>query len=343
MATAEQLKTLVRSYTENDDTRFYRVMLQLAATEAKKGHTTLARELKELVDEGRSGNALVKKTSGPIPIAQPRGELEGVITAAFPNSKIGDMVLTASVERSIQRVLREQRKGERLRAHGLSPRRKILLAGPPGTGKTMTAQVLAGELGLPLFTVRFEGLITRYLGETASKLRLVFEAMSRQRGVYLFDEFDAIGSHRAATNDVGEIRRILNTFLQLLEEEDSLSLIVAATNHPELLDSALFRRFDDLIRYENPDAAQAVMLMKNVLAIFDTSSVDWDYLGALAAGVSFAELRRACEDSAKDMILDDRQELDTMSIENAIQDRIGGACSTARRSSEAECDQKQKE
>jgi len=322
MATAEQLKTLVRSFTENDDARFYRVMLQLAANEAKKGHTTVARELKELVDAGRSGDMLVQKSSGPIPISQPRGELEGVITASFPRARIADMVLTQGVEKSIRRVLREQRMGERLRAHGLSPRRKILLAGPPGTGKTMTAQVLAGELALPLFTVRFEGLITRYLGETASKLRLVFDAMSKQRGVYFFDEFDAIGSHRAATNDVGEVRRILNTFLQLLEEESSLSLIVGATNHPDLLDSALFRRFDDLIRYENPDAVQAVMLMKNVLAMFDTSTVDWEHLGRLATGVSFAELQRACEDAAKEMVLDDRLSLDTMSIEHALHERV---------------------
>ena len=122
----------------------------------------------------------------------------------------------------------------------------------------MTASVLAGELGLPLFQVRLDGLITKYLGETAAKLRQIFDATSRTRGVYFFDEFDAIGSQRGIPNDVGEIRRVLNSFLQMIEQDRSLSLVVAATNHPGILDSALFRRFDDMLHYELPDTAQVV-------------------------------------------------------------------------------------
>ena len=117
----------------------------------------------------------------------------------------------------------------------------------------MSASALAGELHLPLFTIVLDGLITKFMGETAAKLRLIFEAISQTRGVYLFDEFDALGSERASGNDVGEIRRVLNSFLQFLEQDQSDSLIVAATNHPKLLDRALFRRFDDVIEFALPD------------------------------------------------------------------------------------------
>ncbi|TXD36976.1 ATP-binding protein [Lujinxingia vulgaris] len=321
MATAEQIKALIKCYAEHDDTRFYRVALQLAAEQARKGHKNVARELRQLVDEAKAQNAVVQPTRGPVPITQPRGELEGVLTASFPKARFTDMVLTPEVERSLKRLLKEHSNGERLRHHGLSPRRKILLAGPPGTGKTMTARALAGELNLPLFTVRFDGLITRYMGETAAKLRLVFDAMQKQRGVYLFDEFDAIGAQRAAQNDVGEIRRVLNSFLQFLEDDASTSLIVAATNHVEMLDQALFRRFDDTICYENPDAQLAAEMMKNFLAPFDLDEIDWDELGNLAEGMNFAEIARACEDAAKDMVMDDRAQLSTSDIRMALQER----------------------
>src|SRR5208337_5606310 len=129
--------------------------------------------------------------------------------------------------------------------------------------KTMSASALAGEFGLPLFEIRLEGLITKFMGETAAKLRLVFDAIAETRGVYFFDEFDAIGAKRTERNDVGEIRRVLNSFLQFLEQDESDSLIIAATNHPELLDPALHRRFDDVIEYALPDPDVARRILKN--------------------------------------------------------------------------------
>ncbi|MBA2661744.1 MAG: ATP-binding protein [Bradymonadaceae bacterium] len=170
------------------------------------------------------------------------------------------------------------------------------------------------------------------MGETAAKLRLVFEAMARQRGVYLFDEFDAIGSQRAATNDVGEIRRVLNSFLQLLEDEESTSLVIGATNHVEMLDHALFRRFDDVIRYENPDARHAIEMIQNYLAPFALEELDWQTLGALAEGMSFAEIRRACEDAAKDMVMEDRPHLVTADLVLALQERYNSLHHSAQSS-----------
>jgi len=154
------------------------------------------------------------------------------------------MALDPPLHSRIKRVLLEQTQRDKIRHHGFAPMRKLLLIGPPGTGKTMTAAVLAGETALPLLTIQLDALITKYMGETAAKLRMVFDAIEQTRGVYLFDEFDALGGRRAERNDVGEIRRVLNSFLQFLERDESDSLVIAATNHPELLDRALFRRFD---------------------------------------------------------------------------------------------------
>lgn len=234
MPKGDQLKRLILSHVASDDARFYRTVLQVAADEARRGHGKLAQELRDLVEEARTrGLALPAGAKRPIPIAQPRGELGELLTASYPDSKLDDMVLPDELRTGLERVLRENRNSEKLREHGLRPRRKLLLVGAPGTGKTMTARVLAGELHLPLYVVRFETLITKYMGETAAKLKLVFNAMAQVRAVFLFDEFDAIGAQRALPNDTGEIRRILNSFLQFIENDDSESVLVAATNHAE--------------------------------------------------------------------------------------------------------------
>ena len=235
MASAEQIKALLKSHIDGEDDRFFSVAMQVAAHEARLGHGKLAEELRAMIDDakGRRG------ADPPVPIGRPRGELANLLEASYPKARLGEMILNDALAEQIRRVIREQRHAGRIVEHGLSPRRKLLLTGPPGTGKTMTASVLAGELGIPLFQVRLDGLITKYMGETAAKLRQIFDATSRTRGVYFFDEFDAIGSHRGIANDVGEIRRVLNSFLQMIEQDHSHSLVVGATNHPAILDSAL--------------------------------------------------------------------------------------------------------
>jgi len=236
-------------------------------------------------------------------MAQPKGELASILAVRYPDVRLAEMVLPEALLSKLKRVIHEQRQQEHLRAHGLRPSRKLLLVGPPGVGKTMTAAALAGEVKLPLFTVVLDGLITKFMGDTAGKLRLVFDAMASTRGVYFFDEFDAIGSKRAEGNDVGEIRRVLNSFLQFLEQDDSQGLIIAATNHAELLDKALFRRFDDVIEYGLPDVALINRIFKNRLAAFDTKALVWDELSEAAMGLSPAEIVRAAENAAKSVLL----------------------------------------
>lgn len=317
MASAKQLKALLESHLEGDDDRFFSIAMQVAAHEAKCGHGKLAEELRALVDAAKRRRG----TKAPVPISRPRGELASLLEASYPKARLAEMILGTALGEQIQRVIREQRHAGRIAEHGLSPRRKLLLVGPPGTGKTMTASVLAGELGLPLLQVRLDGLLTKFMGETAAKLRQIFDATSETRGVYFFDEFDAIGSHRGLSNDVGEIRRVLNSFLQMIEQDRSHSLILAATNHVEILDSALFRRFDDVLHYELPDVAQIARLLRTRLAGTTVKRVSWTRVAEAAEGLSFAEVARAAEEVLKDALIHERGRIRETEIRAMLEER----------------------
>lgn len=232
------------------------------------------------------------------------------------------MTLTLGVRERLDRMVRQQAARGRLREHALRPGSKLLLVGPPGSGKTLTASALAGELNLPLFTIRLDAVITRFLGESATKLRAVFDQIAQMRGVYLFDEFDAIGGKRSAGNDVGEVRRILNSFLQFLEEPNATdSLIVAATNHPELLDRALIRRFDEIIEYGLPDVDGVRDIVKRRLASLASRSLNWEKIGDAAHGLSQGEVSRAVEEALREAILGDKKTVDQASLVTALDAR----------------------
>jgi len=320
MARSDQMKALLRAYAGNNAEQFLSVAMQVAADEARKGHVKLAAEIRDLIDEAKS-RARTPQLPRPIPLAQPRGELSELLSVTYPQAHLQEMVLSTAVTRKLQRVLKEQRESERLKTHSLSPRRKLLLVGPPGTGKTMTAGVLAGELRLPLFTARLDNLITKFMGESSSKLRLVFDAIRITRGVYFFDEFDSLGLQRGAQIDVAEMRRVLNTFLQAMDQDGSDSLIVAATNLGKDLDVALFRRFDDVIRYETPDDTQIDLLLRNRLSIFAAKSFDYRSLVSTARGRSHADIVRACLDAAKDAVLERHDFVTEDSVRQHLQER----------------------
>nr|VFK55323.1 MAG: ATPase family associated with various cellular activities (AAA) [Candidatus Kentron sp. TUN] len=321
MASAEQIKALLKSHVDGNDDHFFSIAMQVAAHEAKVGHGKLASELRAIVDAAKLRLGSKPHSGKSTPISQPRGELADLLETSYPKSRLSDMILDDGVEHRINRIIREQKNLAKIQAHGLAPRRKVLLVGPPGTGKTMTASVLAGELGIPLFLVRLDALITKYMGETAAKLRQVFDACANMRGIYFFDEFDAIGSHRGLTNDIGEIRRVLNSFLIMLEQDDSNSVIVAATNHPEILDHALFRRFDDAIQYGLPDHRRIVLALQSRLTNFDAGEIRWDRLAEMADGLSYAEVVRSMEDAIKEAIIRDHDTIVERDIQKALEER----------------------
>lgn len=300
MATADQLKALIRSHAEGDDDSFYSVALQVAAGEARRGNATLAQSLKTIIDERKRSPERVRR---PIPVTRPSGDLASLLSASYPDVSLDDMVLTGAIREQLERVILEQRQHDRLRRHGLAPARKLLLLGPPGTGKTLSARMLASQLRLPLLAIRLDGLITKFLGETASKLRLIFDSMSEVRGVYLFDEVDALAGERGRSNDVGEIRRVLNSFLQFLEEDDSESLLVAASNHAALLDRALYRRFDMVVRFPLPDAGVARRLITKRLGRVGVAPLSWSIVRRASIGLSHADIANAVDEAAKVCVL----------------------------------------
>lgn len=308
MSGAKQILALLRSRAEGDDEAFLSIALQVAASEARQGHRQAAEELRAEVGRVRAKSS--RGASVPIAFASPRGNVEGLLELRNPRFRLKDMVLGEGLLARINDVLRQQQRRDWLREHGKTPNRRLLFVGPPGSGKTMSAEAVAGELHLPLFLSRLDGLITRFMGETAAKLRLIFDETAKRRGVYLFDEFDAVGGHRTASNDVAEMRRVLNSFLQFMEEENSTdSVIICSTNHPSLLDRALLRRYDQVLEFDAPTPAQIRRLINAAIVPMKASRLPWKTIIETAEGLSQAEIVRATDDAVKTAILDERKEL----------------------------------
>ncbi len=308
MATADQIKSLIRTHLDRDDEKFKTTVLQIAAYEAKHGHTNLARELKSLLEKVHSTRAKVVQINNQ----------NQMLLMSNPDDRLLDLVVSEEVHNRILRILNEFTKRDKLKKYGLVNRRKILLEGDPGTGKTLTASVIASELHLPLFVVQMDKLVTKFMGETSVKLRQIFDSIENITGVYLFDEFDAIGADRSIDNEVGEMRRILNSFLQFIEQDSSESIIIAATNNQRMLDQALFRRFDDVLHYTLPSSNDVRRLFEKKLGGFASNFVPAEDLVKKALSLSHAEIARVCDDAIKHAILNDVKltQEDLMSIIN---------------------------
>lgn len=319
MTSSRQILGMIRSHAAGDDDRFLSIAEEIAGDAERAGKVKVAEELQRLLATIRADAN--KANPRVTPLAKARGELAGLIRASYPEDVLADLVLSASLERQVRRVVREHRERASLEVRGLRPRRKFLFSGPPGTGKTMTASAIAGELGLPLFTILLDGVITKFMGETASKLRLIFDAMQTTRGVYFFDEVDALATRRSSDNDIGEARRMLNSFLQFLEEENSNAIVIAATNHRTLLDPAIFRRFHGSFIYGAPSKEEARKVLRNHLLQFDRDAIDWEKVDEATGNLSHADLSSAAEDAARDAILENEGELTAELLIRALEDR----------------------
>ncbi len=311
MAKADYITSIIKSHYNNELERFTTLALQIAAHEAKLGHTSLASEIKDIIDKSKETK---QKTKSFAP------DLQGLIVENVPAVNLADMIASADIKGKIERIISEFVQRDKLRKHDLENRRKILLSGPPGTGKTLTASIIANELNLPLYTILMDKMVTKFMGETSAKLRQVFDMIGQKKGIYLFDEFDAIGGERSRDNDVGEMRRVLNSFLQFIERDNSDSLIIAITNNKALLDQALFRRFDDVILYHLPDKKEKLALLKNRLARFE-DKVNYTQLLPNINGLSHAEISLACLDAIKETVLNEKQQMNNQIILKAIKDR----------------------
>ena len=309
---------LITAHFNDKDEQFRTAVLQIAAYEAQQGHPKLARELKTYLEKASKPkcNVINLNSSSELIVYTPT------------NHHINDLVVSEELHERIDRILQEFRQREKLQRYGLANRRKILLEGDPGTGKTMTAKVIAAELGLPLYTIQMDKLVTKYMGETSLKLRQIFESIGNVLGIYLFDEFDAIGADRSLDTDVGEMRRVLNSFLQFIEQDSSDSIIVAATNNSKMLDQALFRRFDDVLHYSLPSTNEIATLLNYKLSGSPISIRLTDEVIDAANQLSHAEIVRACEDFIKTAILSNKN-VDQQTLIRMLSDRMSAYCKEA--------------
>ncbi|MEK4455248.1 AAA family ATPase [Paenibacillus sp. FSL L8-0506] len=315
MATATQIKMLIEAHVSKNDDRFKTIVLQLAAHEAKLGHTSFARELRSILNKDQHNN---------VNIIQFNKDISELINTTVGDYRLSQLVVADEIKERISRILNEYHMKDKLKKFGLQNRRKILLEGLPGTGKTLSATIIATELGMPLCTIKMDKLMTKYMGETGTKLRAIFDAINEYQAVYFFDEFDAIGTDRNKDNDVGEIRRVLNLFLQFIEQDDSESIIIAATNNPQLLDPALFRRFDDVIHYTLPNDTQIPSLLLNRLGQFapKLSKLDFENIINIGRTLSHAELTKACDDAIKAAIMSDKKIVASEQLIKMIKEKI---------------------
>lgn len=311
MATSEQLITLLTAHYNGDNEQFKTVALQIAAHEAKIGHTVLAQSLKDLVMK-RSTTATVNRIS-PVD--------NSLMIKRTTKDRISDLIVSTKLRKQIDNIILEFAQRSKLNKSGYINRRKILLEGLPGTGKTLTSSIFANELKLPLYLVQTDKLISKFMGETGAKLRQIFDVISQQVGIYFFDEFDSIGSERASDNDVKEMHRVLNLFLQFIEQDTSESIIIAATNSGNLLDQALFRRFDDVLRFELPGEEEIEKLFELKLSNFATKKLITKDIIALSVGLCHADITKACENAIKQAILADKKQVSPEVLKDMLEER----------------------
>jgi SpoVK/Ycf46/Vps4 family AAA+-type ATPase len=232
-----------------------------------------------------------------------------LVDARRPERSREEIVLAEDLRRKLDRIEAEYRERSSLGRLGLAAKSRLLFVGPPGCGKTLCAEVLAGDLGLTLLYARFDGIVSSYLGETASNLRRLFNYARQHQAVLFFDEFDALGKRRDDPHEVGELKRVVSSFLQLLDSYPKENLVVAATNHEGMLDEALWRRFDEILFFGKPTSEQLTRLMELRLRGVRKRDVDLAAVVAEMKEFTFADAERVCFEASKAMVLAKRNEL----------------------------------
>lgn len=253
VARSDLLVSLVRAGAEGDDPGFRRTAEAVIAEERAKRHGVLASQLAEAL-EGMDRRKSPNGANGSVVPLRPAGDLIDERTA---DRQLDDLVLPEAVTSAVRELIEEHHRTDLLHSHGLEPRHRVLLVGPPGTGKTSLAEAIATEAMLPFFVVRYEHVVGSFLGETSVRLQRVFEFARQHRCVLFFDEFDTLGKERGDAHETGEVKRVVSTLLLQIDRLPSYVVVVAATNHPELLDRAAWRRFE--VRIALPQATRATI------------------------------------------------------------------------------------
>lgn len=317
MARADLLKKLFSSYTNNDRELFLKIAQEIIADERKKNHALLADELEKVLNSTRRGNAYTCSTITPI--SSSTDKEAKLVEIIYPNKYFDDVVLDFEKTQLFEDVIRQFRNWDILVSNGVSPVSRLLFYGPPGCGKTLCANVLAAEIGIPLMYVRFDALVSSYLGETASNIRRVFEMAANDSFLILFDEFDAIGRSRGDASEHGEIKRVVNTFLQQIDCFKGHSIIIAATNFEQSLDYAIWRRFDDTVCFNLPTDDEKRNIIAMRLQQFNGPLQAFNVLLSSTNEFSHADVDNMCKAIMRKCILEGKHVYNRRDIEWAIE------------------------
>lgn len=318
MANGKILRQLIQAGANGDPAAFRRVTEVVIEDERQKQHHLLANDLEKIL----YGERVEKKQKDrklflDIPVDKERGF--PLLDVRQPKRSIEEVILSDRSLSALEELLEEHRRADVLSSYGMKPASKVLFHGPPGCGKTLAAEVIAFELDQPFAIVRLDALVSSFLGETAANLRKVFEYIADNQMVVLFDEFDAIGKERGDTGEHGELRRVVNAVLQMMDAYDGKSLILAATNHEQILDVAIWRRFDEIIDFPKPNTEQVRKLLKLKLrGVRHQFEFDSKELVDIFSQKTGADIERVARRAIKRMILRSQEFLTIKDLKNAL-------------------------
>ncbi len=341
LSMVDLLRKLFLAHTQGDDSAFRLAAQELIEEERRRKHHVVAKDLERILGIGNGSPktraetlTLLGKAAGQLPRDKERGAV--LVELTEPERRLDELVLDVKTRQGLNRIVEEQRRAELLRSHGLKPLTKVLFCGPPGCGKTVAAEAIAREVSLPLALVRFDAVVSSYLGETAANLRKVFDFARSRPMVLLFDEFDAIGKRRTDPDEHGELKRVVNSFLQMLDSFRGETLAIAATNHQGLLDPALWRRFDEIVFFEKPDPrAIEQLLVAQLRQVGVSPSIRLGQVVRKLEGISHADVERIAVETVKETVLKSLPEVTEVVLEEAIARQNDRLAVTTQRSNKS--------
>ena len=320
---SELMKMLFQAYADNDNKKFIQVANEIIKDEKKKKHNLLAKDLKKILSSIPQNNSTLNtlskryKTNIPIPWDTEKGF--PLLEIREHHLNLDDLILTTGLREKLEYIIEELKHMEILGTYGMRPKQKILFCGPPGTGKTLSSRVISSAIGYPLVYIRFDSIVSSFLGETATNLRKIFDFVEEGEWVVLFDEFDIVGRKRDDHYEHGEIKRVVNNFMQMMDNYGGKSLLIAATNHQHLLDTGIWRRFDDILFFDIPDVYRRVELFNKYLRVLKRSGdLNISGLAKMTEGFSPADIAQTCEEALRRIILENRKEIHHEDLEWAI-------------------------
>lgn len=332
MVSKNHLIKLIKANRSGRNEVFTSTVREIAASMRKLGNLEEAEELEKALASSANSVATTKQLdrlhetgssyTGPRSIPLSKADQFPLLELRNPNSSFEDIITVSSVKNRLDNLIREQGSRIKLAKYGLAPITRVLFYGPPGCGKTLAADVIASQLGCPLLYVRFDSVISSYLGETSTNLRRVFDYATNGLSVLFFDEFDAIGKSRDSIEEVGELKRVVNSFLQMMDNFQGKSVVIAATNHEKLLDNALWRRFDDVVYFGIPKRQEIIGLLKLKLGGVKLYDFTYDDIVDIFIGLSYSDIAKICIGSIKKMIFDEGSFVTERMIKEATSDFI---------------------